>query len=300
MPSSKITRTVSGCGGAMLAVCIAAAVIHFNDWMKDHAGAVTYIMFISGAIAFACFLIWFFTNETSNGSPATSFAAAVHAPINITVSPNLSNTISQVSSPDSLATGTSAVPPRRTEPEIPHLLVSEVTCERLDCSNQSIRKLPTGTPGLVLWVENPPAAEGKRAKDVRGVAAIICFTTDAGETGRVDRAYWLEHFENQITIEVGHTKGLVIGLIQSRWWMFYSNRRRFRPNPRRTWQNIRNMAEILSVPLEPERLLLMTAIDAEITIISVETGYTIAKAAYRITRGEDEVPFRVEEIILPV
>ena len=23
----------------MFAVCIAAAVIHFNDWMKDHAGA---------------------------------------------------------------------------------------------------------------------------------------------------------------------------------------------------------------------------------------------------------------------
>jgi hypothetical protein len=60
------------------------------------------------------------------------------------------------------------------------------------------------------------------------------------------------------------------------------------------------MAEPLSVPLKPEFLTLMTAIDAEITIISVETGYTIAKAAFRVLRGDNQAPFRIEEVILPV
>src|ERR1019366_1526812 len=76
-----------------------------------------------------------------------------------------------------------------------------------------------------------------------------------------------------------------------------SKKRPWRDYPRPTMQHIRNMAEPLSVPLKPEFLTLMTAIDAEITIISVETGYTIAKAAFRVLRGDNQAPFRIEEVI---
>lgn len=300
MSNSKITKIFSGCGGVMFAVCVAAAVIHFNDWMKDHAWAVTYIMYISGAGAMVCSLIWLFTKKSSNQSSMNPTATSTHAPISINISPNLSQTISQIPLPHGYVTETSAVPRQQREPSIPRLSVIDATMERLDCSSQMITKSHTGTHGLVLWVENPPAAEGERAKDVRGVAAIICFTNDVGLTGRVDRAYWLGHLENQITIEVGQTKGIVIGLIHPIFWTFYSNKRRQRPSPRPTMQQIRNMAESLSVPLEPETLPLMTELEAVITIISVETGYMITKAAYRIIRGDNQSPFYIEEIILPV
>jgi hypothetical protein len=300
MPKSKANGIVSGCASAMLAIFIAAAVIHFNDWMKNHAESVTEIMYVSGAIAVFCVIAWLVMKESTNQSSPSSLPATINAPISVSVSPNFSQTASQTPSPAAHATDTISVSQRPTKPEIPLLLAIDATRQPLDCIGQIIKKSNTGTLGAVLWVENPPAAEGQRAKDATGVAAVICFTSDLGFTGRVDRAYWLDHFENQIAIEVGQTKGIVLGIAHPLFWKFYSNKRTVRPNPRPTMQQIRNMAERLSVPLESEMLAFQTSLEAVITIISVKTGYTIAKAAFRIVREENPSLFRIEEIVLPV
>jgi hypothetical protein len=56
----------------MLAICIPAALIHFNDWTKSHSSAVLGIMYVSGVAAVACFVFWFFTKEGTLKSSASS------------------------------------------------------------------------------------------------------------------------------------------------------------------------------------------------------------------------------------
>jgi hypothetical protein len=99
MSKSKVNGIVSGCGSAMLAVFIAAAVIHFNDWMKNHAESVAEIIYGSGAIAIACVIAWLVMKESTNQSRPSPLPATINAPISISVSPNFSQAVSQTPSP---------------------------------------------------------------------------------------------------------------------------------------------------------------------------------------------------------
>jgi hypothetical protein len=47
----------------MFSICIAAAIIHFNNWVNDHSWAVTDIMYVSATVAVACFLFWLFSKK---------------------------------------------------------------------------------------------------------------------------------------------------------------------------------------------------------------------------------------------
>jgi hypothetical protein len=121
----------------MFAVCIAAAVIHFNDWMKDHAWAVTCIMYVSCAGAIACSFVWLFTREPSNQSPGNQISPAVHVPISINVSPDLFQTVSQRPLPEARATERSATLHQQSEQTTPRLSIKEATLERLSAPNNA-------------------------------------------------------------------------------------------------------------------------------------------------------------------
>jgi len=65
MVNGETRKSVSAFGAVMLAIFVAAALIHFNGWARSNYLQVTVIMYASAIAAIGCSLFWWFTKEGS-------------------------------------------------------------------------------------------------------------------------------------------------------------------------------------------------------------------------------------------
>jgi hypothetical protein len=88
-----------------------------------------------------------------------------------------------------------------------------------------------------------------------------------------------------------------VGTYLNSVWSYYTNRRKERPYPSRpTMQQFRNMAERLSVPIDPDFLPVSPSLDVEVGVISVDSGYTVARAVFRIVSNSTNTDFVIERV----
>jgi hypothetical protein len=68
-----------------------------------------------------------------------------------------------------------------------------------------------GLLGLIIPIENMEAETGQRATDALKIVALLRFYKDEKECGTIQRAYWMNREENQVTIPIGESKFVVMG-----------------------------------------------------------------------------------------
>jgi hypothetical protein len=151
---------------------------------------------------------------------------------------------------------------------------------------------PGGSPGILLYLENsaPKAGEGSECVFV---GATIKYKNDAGNTlAHVYRAYWVGHRYNQISLDIGARKAILLGTrVAAGVWQVYSNpdepEARF---ARRGMPQFKNPQRSI-FPFE-DRLRI------EVSIVSPDTGHTVKQF---LLEAEDKADGKlvVKEIDFP-
>jgi hypothetical protein len=159
---------------------------------------------------------------------------------------------------------------------------------------------PGSPKGAVIEIANELARAGEpESPRVQGIAAQLFFCDAAGKSGRVDRAFWLDHYENSIDLDSGESKAIVLGLYQDDLWLYCRNTRKDRPQfSQRNIARAVHLAEALSHPIEDCTILPLTiqsCLIVEVIIFKVSSGTTIATATYVIRRVNTAEQFSIKE-----
>jgi hypothetical protein len=161
---------------------------------------------------------------------------------------------------------------------------------------------PGSKVGAVIEIANVLAKEGEPESPlVGGIAAQLFFCDETGsKSRRVDRAFWLDHYENAINLDSGESKAVFLGLYGNDSWLYCWNTRKDRPQF--SQGNVRraiHVAESLSLPITDCGILPLTiqnSLIVEIIIFKVSSGTQIASTAYVIRRIDAAEQFSIEEI----
>jgi len=230
MPSGRARKIVSGLGAVLLTVCIAAALIHFNDWTKTHSSVVSCVMYISGLGAIACFLFWYFSSESttqSSAGPTTTSvnvpsSATNNAPVNVNVGPFNIGNIPPVATSE--PPKPQPIPEPKFRPPLFEFAPQFQMSLSYDNSIGSWKDTPyQGKFSFVIWVTNPVAAVGEKRPTIQSVAAHLKLQCKNGLSIIVPRAYWLNQPANEVTLSAGKPAGLVIGSSEDGVWTTYDN-----------------------------------------------------------------------------
>jgi hypothetical protein len=313
MPSSKSRKIVAGTGMLLFSACLAAVLIHFNGWIQSHSQAVTWIMYGTGIACLGCFGFWLLTSDSAvktdapspsaEGQSTRTEAKADFRPNN-EVNPTIQvSPVFQVSaSHPARIVDVAPSAERQTESKPrPNLLICGARKVKIADQAQKFELNGSGSLGLLVKVENPESRDpDERVMKARNIVAVVRFSGhDISATA--SRAYWRGFWENQISIDVGENQDVVVGTFHDSVWSYYINNRRERPYPQRpTMQALRNMAERPNLPIQPESLPTEPFLDAEVSIISVDTGYSVARASFRIIPEDEGRDFSFGQLDLSI
>jgi hypothetical protein len=111
-----------------------------------------------------------------------------------------------------------AVPPKlpvkQSEPQVePTLIISQPESRHyIFRDGQWYPFTSAGTRHLIVNVENKTAEQGQIAKDANGVVASVAYI-DKGRNklAHVSRAYWCRERSNEVNLEIGASKELLLG-----------------------------------------------------------------------------------------
>jgi hypothetical protein len=218
MADSKTRKIAAGFGALMASVCIASALIHFNDWTKNHDPAVRLLMYFSAMAAIACFLFWYFTAEQSHGTPKSSNSAGRD-----NLGSQINATGSVVHQGDVYYHG----PPLPLDPPDPkpNLILSGPEPCHLRFDGMCWRVGGRGTvPGSIFWIHNKPAARGHQAGRALDVSVSLDFKIGLTSIAHVARSCWIDHKENGANIEVGDRKGVLVATFYGLALKVYENK----------------------------------------------------------------------------
>ena len=76
---------------------------------------------------------------------------------------------------------------------------------------------------LVAWFTNPVPPKGTSGINSSGLFAHIKYSVPEHWSTQVPRAYWLDHSENMVILEIGHEAGVILGCVEYERWVAYVN-----------------------------------------------------------------------------
>jgi hypothetical protein len=227
MADSKTRNIVYGCGALMVTICVAASLIHFNDWTKTHSQAVTTAMYLSGIAAIGCFLFWYFTAESPEGTPKSSNSAGRDV-----LGSQISAQDRFVHQGDVHYHGT---PPIHIEqPTAPDVelqqppLVQGPDPFTAFLAHNVWRRSTTGERGIFVWIEN--SVDTPTGGPLSNIYAVITYSEEKQHKAHVSKAFWLDHRISHVDIEVGERKAILIGTHYKNCWMAFENRMSHNPH----------------------------------------------------------------------
>jgi hypothetical protein len=163
-------------------------------------------------------------------------------------------------------------------------------------SNSAFTADSGGTLGLVLCVENPEVREDRStAIKAYHVAAVVRFSSPSAQFGKIQRAFWLNHIENEVNIAPGQHEAIVIGQFDGGMWKYFNNKRKDPMPLRPTSNQLRNILPSLSCPLDCEYFFLNPSADVEVNVITGD-GEFLGSKSFRITTNSKNDNFSFEEI----
>jgi hypothetical protein len=290
-----IARQITAGAGALMACALITLISMMqSQWVKDHpTGAQRLgIALLIGSVA--CFIFWMATREKQQG----------------TAIKNKGNFVSRGNSARMIQAGVVnyheapvspiVVQPSRPEP-IPRISFLGPRKIWVKMNGQRYQEGgPGSTLGAVIEIANELAREGEpESPPVREIAAQLFFCDAGGHSGRVDRAFWLDRYENTVDLDSGESKAIVLGFFKDDLWLYCWNTRRDLPvYYTSTAAKVRYLAELSRRPITDCRILPLTiqsCLIVEITLFRASNGTTIATKSYVIRRINGAEQFSIEE-----
>lgn len=267
-----------------------------SQWVKDHPTGTERlgIALLIGAIA--CFIFWMLTREKQQ-------TPAIKSNSNFVGRDNTGRMINAEVVNYHEAPASPVTPP--PSPPAPISRISFLGPRKIwvEMKGQRWQEGRYGSVlGAVIDIANELARPGEpESPPIREIAAQLFFCDDAaGNSGRVDRAFWLDRYENSIDLDSGESKSIVLGFFKDDSWLYCWNKRKDLPvYYSRTIASKRSLAESLSRPITDCRTLPLTApnyLIVEVVIFQVSSGTRIATASYVIRRKDGSEQFSVEVI----
>jgi hypothetical protein len=83
--------------------------------------------------------------------------------------------------------------------------------------------------GLLIWVTSDQAPVGQPNHEAKGLFALVqLFSGNRAYRASVPRAYWLETYGNQVDLQIGDRRAVIVGLDADDDWLSYGNGLTFR------------------------------------------------------------------------
>jgi hypothetical protein len=288
----KFRAVIAGAGTIMICALGVLAGFYWSGWAHDHPTAVFRAMLALFIGAVLCAAFWLVTNDrTPAENKAEQNTIGDRSPLGVSgittggdvkAGGDVKNIVAEHYYESSKETPIGFVPDAGTK--IPKLLMRPHPTVCLSHDSQMITRSETGKPGMIVRIENPEAGVGQKGIKAHGVVAIIRFCRPSGEiAGTSEYAFWLDTYENAVTIEPGTSKEMVIGIYSNpKVWQYFTNKLDSPPPRPVTGGQFRNYMERMSRPLAPDLIFMNPTIDAHITLISKRDHYTLAKKSFKL------------------
>jgi hypothetical protein len=136
--------------------------------------------------------------------------------------------------------------------------------------------------GVVALVSNVPAKVGKKTSKAYGLAAsVTIYDEQDRRIGSVSRTYWLSNSANNLNLESGEHRTLLVAAFIDDYLALYEN-------PRTDAVRFRSARQVVNtlpiMGMSPSLQKFGTFVRIDLTLISTETGETMAIAKARLSR----------------
>jgi len=209
---------VGAVGTGMFAIFLATVQQRYFG-SPSHPTILFWSMVVCGITWAICAAVWvtlhFLAQSNSPNAPGTPTFNIQNAPVFTN-----SQVIDQKKSPaDDITTADFPSPKKR-------LNVLAVETRKLAFKmGQWYPDEKTGLLNLIVWIENPAAAEGEECPPIYGLFASATYRNLSGDTlGQTSRTYWFKHEYNTLGLEAGHREAIVLGCPYLGGWTIFDNR----------------------------------------------------------------------------
>ncbi|HWZ44483.1 MAG TPA: hypothetical protein VNW97_13485 [Candidatus Saccharimonadales bacterium] len=139
--------------------------------------------------------------------------------------------------------------------------------------------------GVIAYMHNAPAVKGDKTATAYDVVATVKFYNEnINLAGSVARAYWLGHSANNVKIESGEDQAILLATCHGEKIATYNNHR---TEPLRLPRLPSQLARWIPPRIDPGWVAVDRFVDIEITILSTDTGETLAREEARLSRDGD-------------
>lgn len=269
------TRKVIAFVGALLAsAAVSLAIVYFDQDLRSNPTFLFKLMVGLGIAALLCGLFWLSSNEkTSLSTPITANATAMG---------NVVNVFPQPPPP------TPAI--EATKPRVPVVLrFSQPANCNLYFENRiwswSRVQTPDTRTAITLCVSNPLADVGNEPNPkAYAVGAHLTFRGAFSPDGIVERAYWIDEEANNVNIEPGTRKHILLGTFADGVWTIYDNphsKQRGKPG----MQTLRSGGYFdMNPPCDRGVVPTAHRLSVEVRLFSVESGHPLRQESFTINR----------------
>jgi hypothetical protein len=224
MQMRKTRQVVAGSGLLMFAAIITIASTLWTSWIQINSTTVVRLIVVLGIGAIACFLFWLLTKDqasTTNHTSLPSTGQKVDAPptSNAASYGNIVNVFPHALAPAPPPQAVAAQPNGDRIPDL-SLKVGWGTVEQ-DSGKFEFSEAG-GQRAYIVEVINNPASPLGVAYPARSIVARITFKCGVRNLF-IDRAYWVGREENEITLDVGSTAQILVGVLKGTQWTLYGN-----------------------------------------------------------------------------
>ena len=214
----------------MIGISISIIVTSWPKFFTDHL----WIMWISTSIGLLLVIIGFFMPKKNRRNLIQSVDAGnLVAGDNTGIQINRSNIIGD-DALDKLLKTNSPRPTQsfsqssKTTDIIPHLESNFQLINIIYNLGNSLWRETTqfeydGKDAIVAWFNNPVPPKGSNGLNASQLSAHIKFSVAGQWSTEISRGYWLGYSENEITIDIGHKAGLILGMVDWTNWISYIN-----------------------------------------------------------------------------
>jgi hypothetical protein len=171
----------------------------------------------------------------------------------------------------------------------PNLMFSGYEIQPLTFRMGTWSPFPTRTQGVIVWIENKVADEGKSSNAAYAAATIRYAAADDKMVGHVARAYWMHRTDNEITIGVGGREGILLGTRSGAGlWEIYDN-------PAEPLIRVARTMPRFS-PFRKSLILFEDRLKIEICVIDPDSGHTLKRI---LLMAEDKADGTLEVRLTP-
>lgn len=273
-------KALVGTGGSIMALSAGLFASGWPAFITAHAWIVWTGFAVGGGL-----LIWGLAQAPKHLE--SSGAPALNAPVHVEVNPvfNNSPTANQTGSPTQINQQQNS-PPHAAEAEPKLTAVQHELITIYWDFVQWEKRAGTLPIGIVLWVSNEPGAYGEKNEPIRSAVATVVYKANGNTVQHISRAFWLDESANEIFLDVGDRKGLIVAAVPLAGdvWMAYNNPRR------QEWRAPTRIGRSFNFPPSPQPLSIKFGeeLEIDVTIVSLATMQTALRCRLLITRDDND------------